>query len=605
MGVPSRVAAMYEFGRFELRTSTRQLLVDGEAASVGARAFDVLVALIERRDRLVPKSELLDLVWPGSVVEENNLQVHISALRKILGQQAIATVPGRGYRFTLDLTRGDAADASQAAPLASRPSNAVCPLTTLLAPIDRDSPSIAVLPFVNMSDDQANEYFADGIAEELLNVLSKIRGLRVASHTSAFTFKGSKVNIATVAEKLNVSTILEGSVRKAGKRVRITVQLVQAATDSHLWSDTYDRELDDIFAVQDDIARSVVQELRAALLGEKPDSSASAAVKAEVRVAAKGRGTNAEAYRRYLQGRSLVARRTQASVATGVEHLRQAVNLDPGYALAWATLAHAKTIEAGTGGWIPYEEGYRRAREAAERALELEPDLAEGHVALGHVRLGYDWDWSGAEDSVRRALELAPGNADVVIAAAAVAGNVGHLDESIALCRRAIALDPLNALGHRYLGFYSLLAGLPQQAEAALKEALALNPFSGLTYNALGDVYLLQGRFADALAAYEKEPHDGFRLKGLSLAHHALGHKGQSAAALEQLGELPMHAFLNAQANAYCGNVDAAFEWLERAHAQRNAGLSQLRVEPFLHGLYRDPRWQPFVRKMGLEDGAS
>src|SRR4030095_16267113 len=263
---------------------------------------------------------------------------------------------------------------------------------------------IAVLPFVNMSDDAANEYFADGIAEELLNVLSKIRGLRVASHTSAFSFKGGKVDIPTVAQKLNVATILEGSVRKFGKRVRITVQLVQVASDSHLWSETYDRELEDIFAVQDDIAQSVVKELRSALLGEKRDSASSAAVKAEVQAAAKGRGENAEAYRLYLQGRSMVARRTQASVTTGIAHLRQAVDLDPEYALAWAALANAQTIEAGTGGWTPFKEGYGRAREAAERALALAPDLAEGHIALARVLQGYDWDWAASEASWRRAL---------------------------------------------------------------------------------------------------------------------------------------------------------------------------------------------------------
>ncbi len=549
MTEPTR-SSSYRFGTFELQPNERRLLAGGEPVVLGPRAFDLLIALVERPGQLVTKEELLDCVWPKLVVEENNLQVQVSALRKILGQEAIATIPGRGYRFTVTLTASNA------------------PLKTLLAPIDENVPSIAVLPFVNMSDDAANEYFADGIAEELINVLSKIRGLRVASHTSAFSFKGGKVDIPTVAQKLNVATILEGSVRKAGKRVRITVQLVRVATDSHLWSETYDRDLEDIFAVQDEIAQSVVKELRSALLGEKADSPASAAVKAEVQAATKGRGENAEAYRLYLQGRSLVTRRTQASVATGIEHLRQAVSLDPEYALAWAALAHAQTIEAGTGGWTPYEEGYRRARKAAERALALEPDLAEGHIALGLVRMGYDWDWPGAEASMRRALELAPGNADVVLAAAVAAGNVGHLDESIALCRRAIALDRLNVHGHRYLGLFSLFAGLLEQAEAALKEALELNPLGGLTYKSLGDVYLVQGRFPEALAAFEKESHDGFRLLGLSMAHHALGQKGPSAAALEQLGELPMHAFLNAQANAYCGNVDLAYEWLERAYTQ-------------------------------------
>ena len=238
--------------------ATRQLLVDDQPTPLGERAFDVLLALIERRERLVTKDELLELAWPGLVVEENNLQVQVSALRKILGNGAIATVARRGYRFTLQVA-------------AEAPPHPTQPLETPPVADVADKPSIAVLPFVNMSDDTANEYFADGLAEELLNVLSKIRGLRVASRTSAFSFKGAKVDIPTMAQKLNVATILEGSVRKAGNRVRISAQLIHVATDSHLWSATYDRQLEDIFAVQDDIAQSVVKELRAALMGEKPD----------------------------------------------------------------------------------------------------------------------------------------------------------------------------------------------------------------------------------------------------------------------------------------------------------------------------------------------
>jgi TolB-like protein/two-component SAPR family response regulator len=582
MAEPTR-SSSYRFGIFELQPNERRLLAGGEPVALGPRAFDLLIALVERPGQLVTKEELLDCVWPNLVVEENNLQVQVSALRKILGQEMIATIPGRGYRFTVTLTASNA------------------PLKTLLAPIDENLPSIAVLPFVNMSDDAANEYFADGIAEELINVLSKIRGLRVASHTSAFSFKGSKVDIPTVAQKLNVATILEGSVRKAGKHVRITVQLVQVATDSHLWSETYDRELEDIFAVQDDIAQSVVKELRSALLGEKRDASASAAVKAEVQAAAKGHGKNAEAYRLYLQGRFLVARRTQAAIATGIEYFRQAVDLDAEYALAWAAQAYALAIEAATG-FTRYVEGFGHAREAAERALALEPDLAEGHAALGFVRMAHDWDWSGADASMRRALELAPGNAEVLLAGAEVVATIGRLDESIALCRRAIVLDPLNVQGHRNLGKSSLFAGLLEKAEAALKEALKLNPLGGMTYAVLGQVYLTQGRFPEALAAYEKESHDGFRLLGLSVAYHALGRKAPSSAALDQLSELPVHAFLNAQGNAYLGNVDQAFEWLERAYKQRNAGLSQIKLQPLLRNLHGDPRWQPFLKKMGFAD---
>jgi TolB-like protein/Tfp pilus assembly protein PilF len=569
---------MLSFDRFELRPDRRLLLMDGEPVALGSRAFDVLLVLAERRDRVVGKAELLDLVWPGLVVEENNLQVQISSLRKLLGQAVIATIPGSGYRFTATPLQGG-----------------------VDSPATLRIPSIAVLPFVNMSDDASNEYFADGVAEELLTVLSKIRGLRVASRTSAFSFKGANVDVATVARKLNVATVLEGSVRKAGQRVRIAVQLVEAATDTRLWSQTYDRELEDIFGVQDDIARSVVKELRSLLMGAGDAASASEAVAADVRSAARGHAENAEAFRFYLQGRFLVARRKQQDMRKGIEYLKHAVRLDPGYALAWAALAYALSIEASTG-WTDYTEGHGQAREAAQRSLELEPDLAEGHAVLALLRMDYDWDWKGAEASWRRALELAPGNVDVVLTAVCIAGYSGDLDECIALCRRAIALDPLSVQGLRYLGQFSLSAGYLDQAEAALQEAIELDPAGGVNHSALGDVNLAQRKFPEALAAYKKESHNGFGPLGLAVGFHALGRKAQSAAALEQLGKFPEHSYLNAKANAYCGNVDIAFDWLERAFAQRNAGLPGMKREPLLLNLHGDARWRPFLKKMGLTD---
>src|SRR2546426_12192764 len=310
------------------------------------------------------------------------------------------------------------------------------PLKTLLAPVDENVPSIAVLPFTDLSPEKDQEYFTDGLAEELLNVLSKIRTLRVASRTSAFHFKGKNVDIPTIAQKLNVATILEGSVRKAGKRVRITAQLIQVATDSHLWSEIYDRELEDIFAVQEDIAQSVVKELRAALLGEKPDASATAAVKAEVQAATKGRAESAKAYPLYLQGLFFGDRITREDLAKAIEYFRKAIELDPGFALAWAALSRAHMHEAGYS-LAPLDKGFDRARQAAKRALELEPDLAEGYVALGLVQMNYDWDWQGADASFRRALELAPGNAEVMRSAAILAGTGGRYDEAVGPARSA------------------------------------------------------------------------------------------------------------------------------------------------------------------------
>jgi TolB-like protein/Tfp pilus assembly protein PilF len=480
-------------------------------------------------------------------------------------------------------------------------SQAFPPLRTLLAPIDETMPSIAVLPFVNMSRDDENEYFADGLAEELLNVLSKIRSLRVASRTSAFSFKGKDVDIPTIAQKLNVATILEGSVRKAGKRVRITAQLIQVATDSHLWSEIYDRELEDIFAVQEDIAQSVVKELRAALLGEKPDASARAAVNAEVKAAAKGRGENAEAYRLYLQGRFFEDRFTREDTAKALEYYRQALQVDPQYALAWAGLARAYSDQAGSS-WLPIAEGFGKAREAAQRALRLDPDLAEAHAAMGEICTLHDWDWKGADQSFKRALELAPGNARILRSAAVLAGDRGRVQEAIEMLRRAVALDPLGISVHRSLARRCHAAGLLDEAEAAARKALEINPHGARNHFLLGLILLAQRRLDEAQEALQREVHDTFRLFGLSLIHHARGRDAESRAALEALVEKDAagSAYQIAMGYAYRGETDLAFEWLERAYRQRDPGLSIMKVEPTLRGLHADPRWQPFLEKMGL-----
>jgi len=586
------VTANYKFGRFELRPATRQLLVDDRPAPLGDRAFDVLLALIERRERLVTKEELLDLAWPGLVVEENNLQVQVSALRKILGNGAIATVARRGYRFTLQVG-------------AETLSHPTPPLETLPVADVTDNPSIAVLPFVNTSDDTANEYFADGLAEELLNVLSKMRGLRVASRTSAFSFKGAKVDIPTMAQKLNVATILEGSVRKAGNRVRISAQLIHVATDSYLWSATYDRELEDIFAVQDDIARSVVTELRAALLEERPDAAATAGVEAEIQVAARGRGDNVEAYRLYLLANFHHDRFTAEDSAIAIEAYRAALKLDPSYALAWAGLAIAYARAAGSG-WpgTALEEGFRLARKAAEKAMRLAPDISEAHEAMGVIRLTSDFDWKGAEASFARALELSPGNVRVIRDAVDLLRALGRSDEAIALMRQAVELDPLSWSVYRELANCYLGAGRFDEAEAAIRKSLELSPDARMLHFRLSVICLCQGRLDEALKAATRVVHDGFRLLALAMVYHAQGRHVDSDAALEELIETMADtgAFQIAEAFAYRGDRDQAFAWLERAHAQRDAGMHMLREAQSMRGLHADPRWHAFLEKVGLAE---
>jgi len=465
---------------------------------------------------------------------------------------------------------------------------------------DTSSPSIAVLPFVNLGDEE-NEYFADGLAEELLNVLAKIRGLRVASRTSAFFFKGKDVDLPTVAQKLNVGAVLEGSVRRSGQRVRITAQLIDAASDVHLWSEIYDRTLDDIFAVQSDIANAVVSELRVALLGDRAAWGTTGDVSAEVQAAERGRSHDPEAYRLYLQGRFYVLRITEADVARGVGFYRQALDRDPTFAIAWAGLARAYHAQAGRG-WRPVAEGMEQARAAAQTALELEPELPEGHIALGWVLADYDWDWKSAKTEMDRALALAPGDGDVHRASASLAMQFGRLEEAIALARRAVALDPLSKPAHVVLGDCFMRAGLLDDAIGSLQLALDLAPNAGITHYILSCARLLQGRADDALDEAEREAIPYLRLLCVALAQHTRGDAVASSSALRRLIDEGGSAvsFQIAAAHAWRGEVDAAFAWLERAYRERDPGLGESVAYPLLRALHGDPRWPALMRKMGF-----
>jgi TolB-like protein/class 3 adenylate cyclase/Flp pilus assembly protein TadD len=474
------------------------------------------------------------------------------------------------------------------------------PLRTARTEEDETVPSIAVLPFVDLSHDEENEYFADGLSEELLNVLSKIKGLRVASRASAFSFKGKEVDTPTIAQKLGVAHILEGSVRKAGNRVRIAASLVKVANDANLWSETYNRTLDDIFAVQDNIAQSVVQELRARLLAAPADAAA-ARVIAEVQAASKGRRENAEAYQLYLQGQFFRTHLTRDSNAKAVEFYERALALDPDYALAWAGLSRAVSDQAGQN-WVPSSEGYEKARKAAERAIALEPTLPEAHTALGWVLWANDWNWKGAEAAFNRALELAPGSTLALNAAATLVGNTGNLDQAVALFRRAVALDPLNVSLNRNLGLYSLAAGALDESENALNNTLLLSPQGGMTHCWRAQLYLVQGRLDEALAEARAETSEVFRLVATAMVQFARGDQAASDAALAELiekegAESPYQV---AEVLAVRGEVDRAFEWLERTYADRDPGLSYMKMDWAYRKLHGDPRWQALLEKMQL-----
>jgi TolB-like protein/cytochrome c-type biogenesis protein CcmH/NrfG len=466
-----------------------------------------------------------------------------------------------------------------------------------------ESPSIAVLPFVNRSSSAEDEYFSDGLADELLNVLAKIRGLRVAARTSSFSFKGKQTTIAEVGQALNVATVLEGSVRKAGNRMRISVQLVKVADGYHLWSETYDRTLEDIFAVQDDIAQSVVQELRTKLLGETADAKVAQNLTAQVAAAVKGRASDPEAYRLYLQARHFLDRFTRDDTTKGIAYLKRALQLDAVFALAWAELGRAYSNEASNG-WAPVTEGYARVREAVARALTLEPDLAEGHAQMGWIQMMHDRDWRGAEASYCRALEMAPGNAGVLRRASALAANSGRIDEAIALGGRAVEQDPLSATAYSNLGAVLNVGGRLSEAEAAFSKSLELAPERAVTRGLLSLVLVAQGRTEEALTEALREPERWCRLSALAIIYHAADRRDESEVALQEL--IANHsvdaAYQVATVYAARCETDLAFAWLERGYVQHDTGLSDMKSDPLLRSLHSDPRWGVFLHKMGLAD---
>ncbi|MDT8067662.1 MAG: protein kinase [Terriglobia bacterium] len=451
---------------------------------------------------------------------------------------------------------------------------------------DLSPASIAVLPFADLSANKTEEYFSDGLTEELINDLAKIPELRVTARTSSFQFRDKSEDLRTIGEKLNVATVLEGSIRKQGKRVRISVELIKTSDGFHLWSETYDRDLTDIFAVQEGIAQSVAGALKLKLLGRKP---------------ALTRAMNPEAYNEYLQGNYFSQRVTKESMEKAVGYYQHAIKLDPDNAPAWAGLARARGVQAGNG-LIPLHEGFREARAAAERALALDPSLAEAHAAMGFIERNYDWDWAGADASFQRALALDPGDANAFGDASNMAATLGRWNEAMRLVARRVELDPLRAQARLQLGATAWYAGRLDQAAAALQKALELNPDGQFVHTELSRVYLANSHPQEALAEAERETQPGFRLQALALAYYALGRRQYSDRALAELIEKYQAdwALQIAEVYAFRGEVDLAFAWLERAYVQRDAGLSLIKDDPLLKNLDHDPRYAAFLKKMGL-----
>jgi TolB-like protein/Flp pilus assembly protein TadD len=459
------------------------------------------------------------------------------------------------------------------------------PQSALPGPPTVTEKSIAVLPFLDMSEKHDQEYFSDGLTEELLDQLAQVPDLRVPARTSSFYFKGKQATIAEIARALGVANVLEGSVRKAGSTIRVTAQLIRADSGYHLWSSSYDRDVKDIFKVQDQIAAAVVEALKAKLLPPP-------------RLLSARRSENSEAYDQYLLGRQYLARDNNDDYHRAADEFRKAIALDPQYAAAWAGLAHSLY-------WVGDQEQTlvatlavrQQARTAADKAVTLQPDLAYGYVVRAIVRAD-DPDIAGAAEDLRHALALEPGNAEVLLHYGVMAQiPFGALPEGIDVLRRATTIDPLNARVWSYLGLALQFAGDLEGARAYLSRSLEISPVQTYAPVQLGTTLLLQGRAAEAQAAFARTTGEAFRPYGAALSDFALGHVSEAQRNLDALisGFAETAAYQVAEVYAWRGDRDHAIHWLQRARDQKDGGLLFLKVDPLLRQLHGDPRYEAML----------
>ena len=449
--------------------------------------------------------------------------------------------------------------------------------------------SIAVLPFVNMSSDKEQEYFSDGLSEELLNQLAQIPQLRVIARTSSFSFKGKEVDVATIAKALNVTNVLEGSVRKSANTLRITAQLVRASDSSHLWSQTYDRQMSDVLKVQDEIAGDVVAALKVKLLPtqELPKTQ---------------RTSNPEAYEHYLRGIEIFRSDRLGLSQFAAAEFQKAIALDPKYANAYVTLA----IAQGRGAEVAASqteraEEIKQSFATLEQAISLAPDLATGFIARGYFRYSRTWDWQGAAADFKQALALDPNNAELLSFCSESLFFGGHQAEAIAMARKATVIDPLS-LGVRYnLGLLLFCSGQDIEARLAWQQVLDLNQGARWPNYLMGYLDLRDGKLESARAHFQAAD-EAFRLTGMAMLEYTEGHPSESEKALDTLKAkyTAGSAFQVATVYAWRAEKDHAFEWLDRAYDQHDAGMVRLRYDPTLATLHDDPRFAALVKKMGF-----
>jgi adenylate cyclase len=627
----SKDQSILRIGTWRVDPTLDEMSKDGRTVKLERRTMQLLMCLAEHSGQIVSVEQLLDEVWAGAVVAPGSVYQAVASLRRLLGDDTkepsyIANIPRRGYRLVapvtawIDAPRPPAEESPKAA---SEPEPAIRavgrrtflgrrvaivlsiallgalgylvvdkfwmskPVSVRGATTPEADKSIAVLAFVDMSEKHDQEYFSDGLSDELIDLLARVPGLQVPARSSSFYFKGKSMTAQEIAKTLHVSHLLEGSVRKSGDTIRVTAQLIRADNGYHMWSATYDRDIKDIFKVQDGIAAAVVSALKIRLALSPKVSSR--------------RTSNAEAYNQFLLGRQFYNRSNADGFRRAVAAYRQAIALDPNYAAAYAGLADA---EDNLADWTGDTSGIKRAEAAAEKAIALAPDEADGYSARGSQRIYHTWDWAGAQADFAKALTLNPTDSVLLRAHGIMLGCLGRLPEAVTAIRKSIAIDPLSSRGWEALGTFLLAQKDFPATHEALRRALEIQPDDALSLNRWGVLQILEGKAQDALSTYRKIDDDGFRLYGIAMSEHTLGHAKESQQALDEA--ITKHAkdsaYQIAEAYSWRGDKDDAFDWLERAYGQGDAGLAEAKIDPLFESLHGDPRYKALLRKLNLAE---
>lgn len=572
------VAKSYQFGPYRLQIPGPLLYRHDDPVPLPPKVAQTLLLLVEHAGEMVPKEELLSKVWRDAFVEEGSLARTISVLRKILrgreeGQEYIATLSKRGYRFVAPVQ--ETANSQDSA-------------------IERRV-MLAVLPFENLSGDPEQEYFSDGLTEEMITQLSRLNPdrLGVIARTSAMMFKGTKKRIAEIGGELGVGYLLEGSVRRSENRVRISAQLIVVADETHVWAENFERSFGDVLILQSEVARAIAQEIQVKLTPH------------EERRLARAEMVSADAHEAYLKGRHSWNQRTEQGMRKSIEYYEQAIHLHSDYAMAHAGIADSYVMLACRG-MVPAKETFRKAKAAARRALTFDNRLGEAHGSLAHVRL-HDWDWEGLERDFQRAIELDPSQAIVYYWYGEYLMSMGKPEEAIAMTKRGFQMDPLSPVMGASLGMILYLARRFDAAIEVLHRVEEIHPDHFLPHLRMGLVRVQKRQYAQAITALEKAVRLAYRSTetqaALALAHAAAG---EMKAAMKLTGELEAFKaqryvlpYNLAKIYAAGGSKEKCFAWLEKAYGEGNPDLIELNSEPVFDGLRKDARFSDLMERVG------